>query len=530
MVINEKQLEKLGAFEISSEMLKLAKKNQKSNVFLNAGRGNPNWINTLARLAFCRIMEFGVRESRLTIDIGDMAGYVQTNGIYNRLLKFLSPDDRREDKFIVDSLTYLDKELDLPLDEVVAEMTNGIIGNNYPVPNRILKYSEIILNKYLESTLYDGEKLADSTDLFATEGGTAAIVYAFHSLSENHLLKPGDKVAINTPIFTPYLEIPELNDYELMELDLGSHEKDDWEIRASELEKLADPSVKAFFVVNPSNPGSKAFDRKALTAVKHAIEKNPNLMIITDDVYGTFVSDFKTIYSVAPHNTMLVYSFSKLYGATGWRLGLIGLNQENIFDKKISELDETDKKELATRYEHVVVDPAKMKFIDRITADSRSVGLYHTSGLSTPQQIMEDLFALTHLVYASGSVDSYINESRLLVNRRYEDLYKSIGAKEDVSRTNAKYYSLIDIYKIAEEKYGSDFEKYLEDNFEQVDFLLKLAEKNGVVLMDGVGFGSKAGELRVSEANLPTKKYKVIGQQVLDLLQEYHESFEKKNK
>jgi aspartate 4-decarboxylase len=55
----EQQLEKLGAFEISNEMLKLAQHNKKSNIFLNAGRGNPNWINTKARLAFARIIEFG---------------------------------------------------------------------------------------------------------------------------------------------------------------------------------------------------------------------------------------------------------------------------------------------------------------------------------------------------------------------------------------------------------------------------------------------------------------------------------------
>ncbi len=35
-------------------------------------------------------------------------------------------------------------------------------------------------------------------------GGTAAICYIFNSLKENGLIKAGDKIAINTPIFTPY--------------------------------------------------------------------------------------------------------------------------------------------------------------------------------------------------------------------------------------------------------------------------------------------------------------------------------------
>ena len=64
----EKKLEKLGAFEVSSNMLKIAKNNDKNNTILNAGRGNPNWINTQARLAFARLIQWGVDESKRTID------------------------------------------------------------------------------------------------------------------------------------------------------------------------------------------------------------------------------------------------------------------------------------------------------------------------------------------------------------------------------------------------------------------------------------------------------------------------------
>lgn len=522
------RLKSLGAFEISDKMLKLAQKNVKNNIFLDAGRGNPNWINTKARLAFARMLEFGVQESRNTINEGDLAGYIETEGIRERFEAFLDPNNHEVDKFFQDMLVYLKNKLKLNLDEVIAEFANGVIGNDYPVPSRVLKYTQIILNEFLESVLYKGQNLAKTTQLFPTEGGTAAIVYLFHSLAENHLIKPGDKIAINTPIFTPYLQIPELNDYRLVEVSLRSEAESNWEIKESEFKKLLDPSIKALFLVNPSNPASKALSPKSLDAIKKIVEKKPNLMIFTDDVYGTFVKDFQSVYAVAPHNTVLVYSFSKLYGATGWRVGLIGINQDNVFDKLISQLDEADKEDIHKRYETVVYDPTNFKFIDRMVADSRSVGLYHTSGLSTPQQIMEDFFALTHLVYAEGATDPYIEESRELVAKRYDDLHRSLGTKEDNSRTNAMYYSLINIYRIAENLYGKDFRKYLEKNFGQIDFLLNLAKKNGVVLMDGVGFGSKPGELRVSQANLPTKDYALLGKQVLELLGEYHKEYEAK--
>lgn len=523
---SEEKLENLGAFEISNQMLKLAQKNQKSNIFLNAGRGNPNWINKKARLAFGRIVEFGIQESERTMDQGDLAGYTELAGIRERFEAFLEPEKNATDRFLMDTLAYVKDDLQLDQDEVVKEWVDGVIGNNYPVPSRVLKNAEVIINQYLQSALYNGVTLADQTQLFPTEGGTAAIVYIFNSLKENKLIKAGDKIAINTPIFTPYLQIPELNDYEMVEIDLRSTEENNWQISPEAIDKLPDESIKAFFIVNPSNPGSKAFDDKALKEIQKAVEKNPNLMIITDDVYGTFVDNFQTVYSMVPHNTLLVYSFSKLFGATGWRLGVIGVHQDNVFDKLIAGLSDDNKKALHKRYSLVTLEPEKMKFIDRMVADSRSIGLYHTSGLSTPQQMMEVLFSLTHLVNRDQT-DPYIESSKKLVDTRYTDLFESLGVPKDDSPENAKYYSLIDVYSLAEKHYGKDFREYLQNNFEQVDFLLNLAQKNGVVLMDGVGFGAAARDLRVSEANLPTEDYRLIGKQVLELLTEYHEAYKK---
>ncbi|GAA2911391.1 bifunctional aspartate transaminase/aspartate 4-decarboxylase [Enterococcus pseudoavium] len=519
----EKRLEKLGAFEISSELLQLAQHNQKGNLFLNAGRGNPNWINAKARLAFTRIIEFGVEESERTISQGDLAGYIQLEGIFERFETFLTPKTKKIDQFLLDAVNYVHDALNIDQAEFIKELADGAIGNNYPVPSRILKNSERVINAYLESVLYRGEKLAEQTDLFPTEGGTAAIVYLFNSLKENKLIKKGDKIAINTPIFTPYLQIPELNDYELVEVDLRSNEEHNWQIQASEVDKLKGEGIKAFFSVNPSNPGAMAFNDAALAEIEKVIAEKPELMIITDDVYGTFVEDFKTIYSVAPYNTLLVYSYSKLFGATGWRLGVIAANKKNVFDHLINQLALIDQKELAARYSINTLEPEKLKFIDRMVADSRSVGLYHTAGLSTPQQIMEVLFSLTHLV--TQEKDAYIEDTKKIIDQRYQALFKGLMLEPNTSKENSKYYALIDLYQLAEKLYGPDFSNYLAAHFEQVDFLYNLSQKNGVVLMDGVGFGTKPGELRVSEANLPNKDYGIIAKQILELLDEYHQNF-----
>ena len=50
----EQGLEQMSPFEIKNDLISYAKECDQKAVcqFLNAGRGNPNWINTVAREAF----------------------------------------------------------------------------------------------------------------------------------------------------------------------------------------------------------------------------------------------------------------------------------------------------------------------------------------------------------------------------------------------------------------------------------------------------------------------------------------------
>ncbi|HZK85342.1 MAG TPA: aminotransferase class I/II-fold pyridoxal phosphate-dependent enzyme [Desulfosporosinus sp.] len=185
------------------------------------------------------------------------------------------------------------------------------------------------------------------------------------------MIKEGDRIAINTPIFTPYLQIPKLTNYEMVEVELAAHEDNNWEIPLGALDVLEDESIKAFFLVNPSNPASRALDSRLLKRIKEICEKRRDLIIITDDVYGTFVEGFQTVYAVAPYNTLLVYSYSKLYGTTGWRVGCIAMNKENVFDDLIARLPEEKLKALDEDYSIVTMEPRSFPFIERLTADSR---------------------------------------------------------------------------------------------------------------------------------------------------------------
>ncbi len=513
--------EEMSAFEITAAHREAAPNNEKGYPVLDAGRGNPNWINTQARYAFIRMMEFALSESERTLSVGTIAGQANQEGISQRFDTYMDPADET-DAFLINMVKWCSKNLGIKKDVLLKELTDALIGDYYPSPDRCLECTEKIINAYIESVLYNGKQLASETDLFPTEGGTAAIVYIFNSLNHNKLLNPGDTIAIGTPIFTPYLDIPNIEQYSLVCVDITSTEEANWDIPEEELDKLADPSVKAFFLVNPSNPAARALSQATLDKLEEVVKKNPDLIIITDDVYGTFTQDFETVYARLPYNTILVYSFSKLYGVTGWRVGTIAMNEDNVCDHLLTLLSEEDKASLQSDYSSVMPDISRFKMIDRMVADSRSIGLYHTAGLNTPAQAFMDMLAMTHLLYKE---DAYIQKTNEIVEERYRVLMDALGLPADESGENSRYYTLIDTAALMRTRYGDDFADWMTENVSDLTFLTNLATREGVVLMYGPGFGAPAGKIRISLANLDKESYVEIARRLFELMDEYYAEY-----
>ncbi|MFA6379315.1 MAG: bifunctional aspartate transaminase/aspartate 4-decarboxylase [Candidatus Omnitrophota bacterium] len=522
----EKKYESLSPFEVKDKLIKIAKTHH-DRAMLNAGRGNPNWVATTPRSGFFQLGIFALEESLRVVDVPVIGGAPEKKGVSGRFEKFCEKNqDVPGIKFLQRAYAYVRDELKIDPDEFLFEMVDAIVGDHYPEPDRMLVNCEKIVHQYLEQEMCDGNPPAEKFDLFATEGGTAAMDYIFTSLMENKLLHKGDKIALGVPIFTPYLEIPHLNDYEFVEVEIKQGEDLYWQFPDSEIEKLADPSVKAFYLVNPANPTSVAIKPETLEKIAHLVRtKRKDLILLTDDVYGTFVNGFRSLASILPENTILVYSYSKYFGATGWRLGVIGISRNNIFDKKIAAMPEKDRKELHERYHTVVLNPDKMKFIDRMVADSRSVALHHTAGLSTPQQVQMVLFSLFCLL---DTKQEYKRVTQYIVAHRFKTLYDNVGIPAPEDKSDAHYYTTIDIPKLAAQRYGKEFAQYLVKSYEPIDFVVKLAERKSVVLMDGGGFDGPNMSVRVSLANLPNATYGEIGKGITELLEEYHRHWELK--
>ena len=253
------------------------------------------------------------------------------------------------------------------------------------------------------------------------------------------------------------------------------------------------------------------------------VRARPDLVLLTDDVYGTFADDFVSLFAICPRNTVLVYSFSKYFGATGWRLGVIATHRDTVLDTRIATLPETDKAVLDARYGSLMLDPRNLKFIDRLVADSRTVSLNHTAGLSTPQQVQMVLFALFALMDEPGA---YKQAVKRVIRRRQTALYRELGVDKPQDPNGTDYYTLLDLEDIALKLHGRPFADWMLAKKEPLEMLFRLADEGGVVLLPGKGFGALHPSARASLANLNEYDYVAIGRVIRRLAEEYHCEFE----
>ena len=78
-----RRYEALSPFEIKNDLAKVATKSAKAAqmAYLNAGRGNPNWIATEPRSAFFLLGQFAITESQRTMDLPGVGGMPKAAGV-----------------------------------------------------------------------------------------------------------------------------------------------------------------------------------------------------------------------------------------------------------------------------------------------------------------------------------------------------------------------------------------------------------------------------------------------------------------
>jgi aspartate 4-decarboxylase len=525
--LNLKQYEKLGPFEIKDFLAKVATKSaqESSSSYLNAGRGNPNWVATEPREGFFLFGQFAITECKRVLDLPPgVGGMPKSSGIADRLDAWLRKHAEMPGaSFLSSMVPFAVKKFGFDRDKFVHELADSIIGDHYPVPDRMLVHNEQIVHEYLQWAMCGSPRPKGKFHIYAVEGGTAAMCYIFKSLKSNRILNPGDTIALGVPIFTPYLEMAHLEDYDLHFVEIHAKQEHRFQYPDEELKKLLDPKIKAFFIVNPGNPFAVALAPETIKKIGDILRKRPDLILLTDDVYGTFVPGFRSLMGAFPRNTIGVYSYSKYFGCTGWRLGTVALHEDNIFDEMIAKHPESIKKLLDKRYGGLTLEPRKIAFIDRIVADSRDVALNHTAGLSLPQQVMMTMFSLSELM---DEKKAYQKACIGIVKKRVEATLEGLGIEVGPNEHFDFYYGLIDFEFFARKYVSEEMVQWMKKHIHPLDIVFRLAEDHGIVLLNGSGFAAPDWSVRISFANLDDHVYDDIGRAVRAIARGYKQAYD----
>lgn len=165
----------------------------------------------------------------------------------------------------------------------------------------------------------------------ATTGSSGAFQLAFLAAFD-----AGDKVALATPGYPAYRNILRALGVQVIELIVGA------ETRYQPTPELLDQAVSehgelaGLVVASPANPTGTMLGEQELKALVEWCDRN-NARLVSDEIYHgiTFAESARSTYrgvtaAAFTDQAIIINSFSKYWGMTGWRLGWAVLPQHLV--------------------------------------------------------------------------------------------------------------------------------------------------------------------------------------------------------
>jgi aspartate/methionine/tyrosine aminotransferase len=167
---------------------------------------------------------------------------------------------------------------------------------------------------------------AHPDDIVVTAGGTHGLFLAMQAL-----LSAGDELLVLSP---HWMAIPKLVGFAAgasyrslpVYLDLGAGGWSPAEF-ADRLRAALSPNTKGVYLNTPNNPTGVVLERAWLEALA-TVARERDLWVVSDEAYEHLLYDGAKHVSIASlpgmaDRTISVYTFSKSYAMTGWRVGYV---------------------------------------------------------------------------------------------------------------------------------------------------------------------------------------------------------------
>jgi aspartate aminotransferase len=150
----------------------------------------------------------------------------------------------------------------------------------------------------------------------------------------------GDEIIIPNPYFPTYMAT--INALGLIAIEVKCLEKNNFHMKAEDIERCISSRTRAIIINSPSNPTGAVLSQKDIEEIYDVCKKH-DLWLISDEVYSRqiYVGKFfsPSMIDKCNERVVLVNGFSKSFAMTGWRLGVVTAPKDLI--KRMQLLLET---------------------------------------------------------------------------------------------------------------------------------------------------------------------------------------------
>ena len=166
----------------------------------------------------------------------------------------------------------------------------------------------------------NGIEADPDTEILVTQGAAEAIYVTVLAI-----LNPGDEFLMTDPCYPSYKScvkmaegVPEL---------IPTAEENEWKAHSAEIEERVTDRTKGIIVNSPNNPTGEMLDKTDLDDLCEIAHQH-GIWVVSDEAYEEIVFDGRRHYSVGSFSdmkdrTISIFTFSKTFAMTGWRLGYI---------------------------------------------------------------------------------------------------------------------------------------------------------------------------------------------------------------
>ena len=155
-------------------------------------------------------------------------------------------------------------------------------------------------------------------DILVTQGAAEAVNTILSVVFDK-----GEELLIPSPTYPPYLSAAKF--YGVKPVEYKCLEEEGWAPDLDHIRKLISRRTKAILIINPNNPTGAVYDEKTIKDIIDLAGEH-ELLVVSDEIYDFIVYDGRkkasnTASLARDVPVITLYSLSKVYLATGWRIG-----------------------------------------------------------------------------------------------------------------------------------------------------------------------------------------------------------------